>query len=150
MGGLFKEFRSFAVKGNVIDLAVGVIIGAAFGKIVTSLVQDIINPPLGLVIGKVDFSNLHVTLKKAAVANGQTQPAVTVNYGNFLNVLVQFVITAFAIFLLVKAINAARDRIEPEKPIDAPVTKQCRFCLSDIPPDAIKCKFCTSDLTDQT
>jgi len=144
---ILKEFREFAVKGNVIDLAVAVIIGGAFGKITTSLVQDIINPPLGLLLGKVDFSGLKIVLKPAVmVGSAVKQPAVTWNYGNFFNVSIQFLITAFAVFLLVKALNTARSRmVEPAAP-GGPVTRQCPFCLSDVPFNAGKCKFCTSEL----
>lgn len=155
---IFREFREFAVKGNVIDLAVGVIIGAAFGKIVTSVVEDLVMPPIGALLGKVDFKDLFVVLpgqdaaKVAKVeathslAAAKAEGVAVVAYGNFFNQIVQFVIVAFAVFLLVKAVNSARRKFE--KPVEAsePVTKQCPHCLSDIPIRATRCKFCTSDL----
>jgi large conductance mechanosensitive channel len=158
--GLFREFREFAVKGNVIDLAVGVIIGAAFGKIVTSVVEDVIMPPLGMVMGRVDFKDKFLVLpgqddKLAALpqANFTLSPATAkehgisvLAYGNFLNNVVQFLIVAFAVFLLVKAINQAKAKFEAPTPTTEPVTKQCPFCLSDVPIKATKCKFCTTDL----
>jgi large conductance mechanosensitive channel len=140
--GLMKEFREFAVKGNVIDLAVGVIIGAAFGKITSSLVEDIIMPPLGLVLGKVDFTQLKLVLRPAE----GTSPAVTLNYGNFINIVIQFLILAFCVFLIIKAINSAKKRFEEEPPpVDANV-KACPFCMEDISIKATKCKYCTADL----
>lgn len=140
--GLIKEFQEFAVKGNVIDLAVGVIIGAAFGKITSSLVEDIIMPPLGLILGRVDFTDLKITLK---AAEGKA-PAVTLNYGNFINILIQFLILAFCVFLIVKAINTAKKHFSepPAKPDET--IRPCPQCLSDIPKAAHKCKFCTADV----
>jgi large conductance mechanosensitive channel len=143
--GIIKEFREFAVRGNVIDLAVGVIIGASFGRIVTSLVDDVIMPPIGILLGNVDFAELKITLQ-AATAD---QPAVTLNYGNFISVIVQFTIVAFAVFILVKALNKARARFEPPPagsgPQKPPV-KECQFCRSEIPLLATKCKFCTAEV----
>jgi len=157
--GLIKEFREFAVKGNVIDLAVGVIIGGAFGKIVTSVVEDLVMPPIGILLGKVDFTSLFVVLPGQQDKLAKLKPAdeltqakakelgiATFNYGSFLNNVLQFLVIAFAVFLMVKAINRARSRFEPATPSGEPVTKQCGFCLSDIPTHAVKCKFCTSDL----
>jgi len=139
-----NEFKQFAVKGNVIDMAVGIIIGASFGKIISSLVSDVIMPPIGLALGKVDFSNLFITLSgnvyptlEAAKAAG----AVTLNYGVFIDAMIQFVIVAFAVFLLVKWVN----KMKKEAPVE-PNSKQCPYCLSTVPLKATKCGHCTSQL----
>ena len=146
---MLKEFRDFAARGNVIDLAVGVIIGAAFGKIVASAVADLIMPPLGMAIGRVDFSNLFISL------NGATYPSLeaakqagapTINYGLFLNTVIEFLIVAFAVFLLVKQIN----RLKKPAPAVVPETRDCPFCISKIPPTATRCPFCTSELKSGT
>lgn len=151
---IISEFKKFAMRGNVMDMAVGIIIGAAFTKIVDSLVKDILMPPLGLVLGKIDFANLYFVLKDGTPAApyvsaqaAQTAGAVTLNVGNFLNALISFVIVAFAVFLLVKAMNTLRDRLNkaPE-----PATKVCPFCCSDIPAKAVKCPHCTADLNKTT
>ena len=146
---MWKEFKEFAVKGNAIDLAVGVIIGAAFGSIVTSLVKDIIMPPIGLVTGGLNFDNLFVILKDApggavfaTPAEAAKAGAVTLNYGNFLTFLVNFLIVAFCIFLLVRALNKMK-RPEPAK---APVSKDCPFCAMTIPVKATRCPHCTSEM----
>ncbi len=141
---MLKEFREFAARGNVIDLAVGVIIGAAFGKIVASLVSDIIMPPIGLLIGRVDFKSLFVSLDGqhyASLADAQKNAAPTINYGLFLNTVIEFLILAFVVFLLVRQIN----RLAP-KPAPAPAApmKACPFCASQIPAAATRCPFCTS------
>ncbi len=148
---MFKEFKEFAVKGNVIDMAVGIIIGAAFGTIVNSLVADIIMPPIGLLLGKVDFANLFFILKEgtvlppyATVADAKKAGAVTLNYGLFLNTITSFLIVAFSVFLLVKNIN--RLKREKEAPSAVPITKECPYCLSIVPLKAIRCSHCTSDL----
>jgi len=145
---LMKEFREFAVKGNAIDLAVGVVIGAAFGKIVSSAVDDIIMPPIGMILGKVDFSNLFLMLHEgspagpyASLADAKKAGAVTLNYGNFVNTAVSFVIIAFAVFLMVKSMNQLRRQ---EKV--APTTKNCPYCQSAIPLAATRCAFCTSEV----
>jgi large conductance mechanosensitive channel len=143
---MFKEFREFAVKGNVMDLAVGVIIGAAFGKIVTSLVNDVLMPPLGLLLGKVDFSNLFFSLSGAEYASldeAKKAGAATLNYGLFLNTVIEFLLVAFAVFLLVKQVN----RLRREPPPPPPASKECPFCASDIPIKASRCPMCTSPLT---
>jgi large conductance mechanosensitive channel len=147
---LFKEFREFAVKGNVIDLAVGVIIGAAFGKIVTSLVDDLIMPPVAAVSGKVNFADMKWELREAVPGPNGTiaEKAVSINYGNFINLIVQFLIIAWAVFLLVKALNKAKARFDSAPAENEPVVKQCPYCLSDIPTAATKCKFCTSNLVE--
>ncbi|GGY11356.1 large conductance mechanosensitive channel protein MscL [Paludibacterium paludis] len=151
---ILKEFKEFAVKGNVIDLAVGVVIGGAFGSIVKSLVDDIIMPPIGLLIGNVDFSNLFVVLQDGAkqagpyvsVAAAKQAGAVTLNIGLFINALVSFTIVAFAIFMLVKAVN--RLKREPASAAETPPdTKSCRYCCSSIPLNATRCPHCTSDLS---
>lgn len=141
---MLKEFKEFAVKGNVIDLAVGIIIGAAFGKIVSSLVNDIIMPPVGKLLGKVDFSNLFINLSGtsyASLAEAKKAGAATINYGLFLNTCLEFLIVAFAVFLLVQQINRLKKApVAPEAN-----SKQCPFCLSNIPLKAVKCAHCTSD-----
>jgi len=143
---MFKEFKEFIMRGNVMDLAIGIVIGAAFGKIVTSFVSDILMPPIGLALGKVDFTNLFINLSdthydtlKAAKEAG----APTINYGLFLGVVIDFIIVAFAIFLVIRMVNRMRRKkeVEPEA-----ATKECAFCLSSIPINAIKCAHCTSDL----
>ena len=144
-----KEFREFAVKGNVVDMAVGIIIGAAFGSIVKSLVDDVIMPPIGLALGNVDFANLLVLLKPglkapppyATVADAQAAGAVTINYGNFVNNVVTFVIVAFVVFLIVRVAN----RLKPQDAA-ASSTKDCPYCRMAIPVAATRCPQCTSDL----
>jgi len=150
---MFKEFKEFAVKGNVVDMAVGIIIGAAFGTIVKSLVDDVIMPPIGLLLGNVDFSNLFVTLKEGAAAAGpyatlaaaKTAGAVTLSYGAFLNTIISFLIVSFSVFLLIKGINNLKREKEAPAPA-APATKDCPFCFSAIPVKATKCPYCTSNL----
>jgi len=143
--GILKEFKEFAVKGNAIDMAVGLVIGAAFGKIVTSLVSDIIMPPIGLVLGKMDFSSLFLSLSgidyetlKAAKDAG----AATLNYGSFINTVIDFVIVAFAIFLVIKQINRLKEAPAPAEP----TTKDCPKCCSSIPVKATRCPHCTSEV----
>jgi large conductance mechanosensitive channel len=143
---MLKEFRDFAMRGNVLDLAVGFIMGAAFGKIVTSLVSDIIMPPIGLILGKVDFSSLYINLSGKdfdTLADAKKAGAATINYGLFLNNVIDFLIVAFAVFLMVKQIN----RLMP-KPPPAPVvpTKACNYCTTVIPAAATRCPHCTSEL----
>jgi large conductance mechanosensitive channel len=148
---MFKEFKEFAMRGNVVDMAVGIIIGAAFGTIVKSLVADIIMPPIGLLLGNVDFSNLFIVLKGAAagdafasLADAQKAGAVTLNYGLFINTIISFLIVAFAIFLLIKGLNKMKR--EEEAPPEEPTTKECPSCLSTISIKATRCAHCTSDL----
>jgi large conductance mechanosensitive channel len=143
---MFKEFKEFAVRGNVIDLAVAVVIGAAFGKIITSLVDDILMPPLGLLLSRVDFSNLYVSLsgeRYASLAAAKEAGAPTLNYGLFLNSVLTFIIVAFAVFLVVRQVNRMR---RPQEEAE-PVAKECPFCLSTIPLKATRCPQCTSELT---
>lgn len=135
---IVKEFKEFAMRGNVVDMAVGIIIGAAFGKIVTSLVNDVIMPPIGLLLGNVDFSNLVLTLKEKTADSA----AVTLNYGMFINTVLDFLIVALAIFVLIKQINRLKTK-EPEPEI---TTKECPRCLSSIAIKATRCPFCTSEL----
>jgi large conductance mechanosensitive channel len=141
--GLAKEFKEFAMRGNVVDMAVGIIIGAAFGKIVSSIVKDIIMPPIGKLMGNVDFSDLFINLSSgsfASLTEAQKAGAVTINYGLFINTVLDFIIVAFAIFLLVRAMNQLKKKEEP-----APVTtKECPECLSTIPMKAKRCAHCTS------
>lgn len=144
---MLKEFKEFAVRGNVLDLAIGVVIGAAFGKIVTSLVDDIVMPPIGMLLGRVDFTNLFVDLSGKhfpSVAAAKAAGAPTINYGIFLNTVLSFLIVAFVVFLIVRQVNKMR-RGE-EKPAAAPVVKECPYCLSSIPIKATRCPHCTSEL----
>ena len=139
---MLKEFREFAVKGNVVDMAVGIIIGAAFGKIVNSFVNDVLMPPIGLLLGKVDFSSLFINLSGKpydSLTTDKAAGAATINYGQFLNTVIDFTIVAFAIFLLVRQVN--RLKREPEK-----TTKECPYCLSKVPLKATRCPSCTSEL----
>ena len=143
---MWKEFKQFAARGSVIDLAVGVIIGAAFGKVISSLVSDIVMPPIGLVIGRVDFRNLYVALNGqtyASLAEAQKAGAPTINYGLFINTTVEFLIVAFVVFLLVRQMN----RVMPP-PVVAPgePRRDCPFCASSIPIRARRCPFCTSEV----
>jgi large conductance mechanosensitive channel len=143
---MFKEFREFAARGNVIDLAVGVIIGAAFGKIVTSLVNDVIMPPIGMLLGRVNFKDLFVTLTGVhynSLAEAQAAAAPTLNYGLFLNAIFEFVIVAFAVFLMVRQINRLKTPV-PTAP--APDQRDCPFCISRIPAAARRCPHCTSEI----
>ena len=142
---MFKEFREFVVKGNVIDLAVGIIIGIAFGAIVTSLVNDIIMPPIGLLLGKINFSDLFINLSGTAYPSlkaAKDAGAATINYGVFLNAVINFIIVAFVVFLLVKQVN----RVKKEPAPAEPNTKECKYCLSNIPVKATRCPHCTSQL----
>jgi large conductance mechanosensitive channel len=150
---MLKDFREFIMRGNVVDMAVGIIIGAAFGTIVSSLVADIIMPPISLALGKVDFSNLFVLLKTGStpgpylsLSAAQAAGAVTENYGRFVNTVFSFLIVAFAVFLLIRAINNMRRRVEAPKPGVAPTTKDCPYCVSKIPIKATRCPNCTSQL----
>jgi len=142
---MFKEFKEFIMRGNVVDLAVAVIIGVAFGAIVTSLVNDIIMPPIGLLVGKVDFASLFINLSGthyATIAEAKAAKAPTINYGVFLNAVINFVIVAFAVFVVIKQINRFKRKPE-EKPVD---TKSCTYCISAIPIKATRCPNCTSQL----
>jgi large conductance mechanosensitive channel len=148
---MLKEFKEFAMRGNVVDMAVGIIIGAAFGTIVKSLVDDIIMPPIGLLLGKVDFSNLFLVIKKGAlagpfatVAEAHKAGAVTVNYGIFINTVISFLIVAFAVFILIRGLNKLK-RAEEAPPAE-PTTKECPNCFSTISIKASRCAFCTSEL----
>jgi large conductance mechanosensitive channel len=143
---MLKEFKDFAMRGNVLDLAIGVIIGGAFGKIITSLVNDILMPPIGLLLGKVDFSNLYIDLSGghyASLAAAKDAGAATINYGSFLNTIIDFLIVGFVIFLIIRQIN--RLQKPTPKPV-APSTKECPYCLTSIPMKATRCPACTSEL----
>lgn len=140
---MLKEFKEFVMRGNVVDLAIGVVIGVAFGKIVTSFVEDVLMPPIGLALGNVDFSNLFINLSGKdypSVAAAKAAGAATLNYGIFLNTVLNFLIIAFAIFILIKQINRM------QKPAAAPATKDCPHCLQAIPIKATRCAHCTSEL----
>ena len=142
---MYNEFKEFIMRGNVIDLAIGVVIGAAFGKIVTSFVEDVLMPPIGLLLGGADFSNLFINLSGKAypsIAAAKAAGAATLNYGIFLNNIINFLIIAFAIFLLIKQIN----RMQRPAPAAAPTTKDCPYCLSAVPLKATKCAHCTAEL----
>ena len=143
---MLKDFKEFAMKGNVIDMAVGIMIGAAFGKIVTSFVSDLLTPLIGRVVGKMDFSNLFINLSDgdyATLAEAKKAGAATINYGLFLNTTIDFLIVAFAIFLLIRQIN----RLKREQPAPEPTTKECSYCFSSIPLKAVRCPHCTSELS---
>ncbi|HEY98435.1 MAG TPA: large conductance mechanosensitive channel protein MscL [Dehalococcoidia bacterium] len=155
---MFKEFKEFIMRGNVLDLAIGIIIGAAFSTIVNSLVKDIIMPPIGLALGNVDFNNLFAVIKEgteaagpyATLADAQAAGAVTINYGVFINTIIVFIIVAFAVFLIVRTVNRARRAMEARKEAEtaaaAPTTKDCPYCFSKIHVDAKRCPNCTSEL----
>ena len=148
---MFKEFKEFVMRGNVVDMAVGIIMGAAFGTIIKSLVSDVIMPPIGLLLGGVDFSNLFVVLKEgtmpspyASLANAQAAGAVTINYGTFLNTVISFLIVSIAIFMLIKGLNSLHR--QKEAPEEEPTTKECPFCFSTIAIKATRCPSCTSEI----
>jgi large conductance mechanosensitive channel len=148
---MLKEFREFITRGNAVDMAVGLIIGAAFGAIVGSLVTDVLMPPIGLALGKVDFGNLFVVLKSGAipgpyvsVAAAKQAGAVTLNYGVFINTIVSFLIIALAVFMVIRQFNKLRKKAEA--PAAAPATKECPYCLSAVAIKATRCPFCTSTL----
>lgn len=142
---MLKEFKAFVMRGNVLDMAVGIIIGAAFGRIITSLVADVIMPPIGLLLGKVDFSTLFLNISGkpyATLADAKAAGAATINYGLFINSIIDFLIVALVIFLIVRQVN----RWSKPEPVAAPTTKDCPFCCSAIPVKATRCPDCTSEL----
>ena len=149
---MLKEFKEFAMRGNVVDMAVGIIIGAAFGTIVTSLVADVLMPPIGLLLGNIDFANLFIVLKEGTKASGpyvslaaaKAAGAVTINYGLFINTVISFLIVAVAVFLLIRSIN--RLKRQGEAPPTVPTTKECPYCISTIPIKATRCSHCASEL----
>lgn len=148
---MWQEFKKFLMRGNVIDLAIAVVIGAAFGTIVKSLVDDIIMPPIGLLLGKVDFANMHAVLKAgtppppyASLADAKAAAAVTINYGQFINTIISFIIIAFVVFMIVRSLNRMR---KPEEAPAAPTTKDCPYCATAIPLGATRCPHCTSELS---
>jgi large conductance mechanosensitive channel len=144
-GTMLKEFREFIARGNVLDLAVAVIIGGAFGKIVTSLVNDVVMPPIGLLLGKVDFSNLFINLSRipyASLMEAKAAGAPTINYGIFLNAAIDFLVIAFVVFLMIRAFNRMRRTQAPPPP----ATKECPYCISAVPLKAVRCPNCTSEL----
>ncbi len=144
---MLKEFKEFAMRGNVLDMAVGIIIGAAFGKIVAVFVSDVLMPPIGLLLGKVDFSNLFINLSGkpvSSIAEAKAAGAATINYGLFLNSVIDFLIVAFAIFLLIKQVNRLKRQPEPVPVV--PTTKDCPYCLSSVALKATRCPHCTSEL----
>lgn len=150
---LFDEFKTFVMRGNVLDMAVGVILGAAFGKIITSLVTDVLMPPVGLLLGKMDFSGMFVNLAGqtyATMADAKAAGAPTINYGLFINTVIDFLIVAFVIFLMVRQFNKLMERAKkPEAPA-ASATRDCPYCLSSIPIKATRCAHCTSELKPAT
>lgn len=148
---MFKEFKEFAMKGNVVDMAVGIVIGAAFGTIVKSFVSDILMPPIGLLMGNVDFSNLFIVLKEGSqagpfmtIADAQAAGAVTLNYGMFVNTVISFIIVAVAVFMVIKSLNKMQR--QEEAPLEEPTTKECSYCFTIIPINATRCPNCTSEL----
>ncbi len=150
---MFKEFKEFAMRGNVVDMAVGIVIGAAFGTIVKSFVDDVLMPPIGLLLGNVDFANLFTVLKEGAKAAGpyaslaaaKAAGAVTLNWGTFINTIISFIIIAFVVFRVIKGINHIKR--EKEAPTAEPTTKDCPFCFTSIPIQASRCPQCTSQLS---
>lgn len=150
---MLKEFKAFIMRGNVVDMAVGIVIGGAFGLIIKVLVSDVIMPPIGLLMGGVDFANLFVVLKEGATAAGpyasladaKAAGAVTINYGVFTNTVISFIIVGFAIFMMIKALNSMKKK-EEEAPEEEPTTKDCSFCFSSIAIKATRCPNCTSEL----
>ena len=147
----FSEFKAFAMRGNVVDLAVGVIIGAAFGKIVTSLVNDIVMPPIGKLLGNVNFKDLYVPLADTtakSLEEAQAAGVPVIAYGQFINILIDFTLVALCVFLLVKVVNRLSRKKEEEAPVPVePTTRECPYCLSDIPKPASRCSHCTSEVT---
>jgi large conductance mechanosensitive channel len=144
---MFKEFKEFAMRGNVLDMAIGIIIGAAFGKIITSLVGDVLMPPIGLLLGKLDFSNLFINLSGqhfASLTDAKAAGVATINYGIFFNTIIDFIIVAFVIFLLIRQVNKMKRQPEPAPAVST--TKECPYCLSVIPIKATRCPHCTSEL----
>jgi large conductance mechanosensitive channel len=149
---MLKDFKEFAMRGNVVDMAVGIIIGAAFGTIINSLVSDVIMPPIGLLFGNIDFSNLFIVLRQGAkeagpygsLAAAKAAGAVSINYGFFINTVISFVIVAFAVFLLIRGVNKMKR--QTETPPAVATTKECPYCLSTIPIKATRCGHCTSEL----
>lgn len=153
MRGFLKEFKEFAIRGSVVDMAVGIVIGGAFGTIAKSLVSDVIMPPIGLAIGHVNFGELFWVLEPGkqpgpyhTIAEAQKAGAVTLNYGTFINDILSFLIIAWAVFFLVRMINRVRSEFEPSPVPVAPTTKECPYCASSIPIKAIRCPNCTSKL----
>jgi len=143
---MLKEFKEFATRGNMFDMAVGIILGIAFGKVVTSMVNDILMPPIGRLLGRVDFSNLFINLSGthyATLADAKKAGAAVISYGVFCNTVIEFLIAAFAVFLLVKQINRLR---RPAPPPEAPATRECPYCISTISLKATRCPHCTSEL----
>lgn len=150
---MLKEFKNFALRGNVLDMAVGIIIGASFSTIINSLVNDILMPPFGWLLGGVDFENFYLTIKTGSPAgpyssltDAQTAGAVTVNYGLFINAIISFLIVALAMFLLIRTINRLQERGKQELAEEGPTSKDCPFCFTPIPVQAIRCPHCTSQL----
>lgn len=146
---MLKDFKDFVMRGNVVDMAVGVVIGGAFGKIVSSLVNDVLMPPIGRLTGGVDFSSLYLNLSGtayASLAEAQKAGAATINYGVFLNTIINFLIVAAAMFIVISQMNALQKKLAKPHSDAAPTTKECQFCLSVIPVKAVKCAHCASDL----
>ncbi|MGQ9775690.1 MAG: large-conductance mechanosensitive channel protein MscL [Thermodesulfobacteriota bacterium] len=148
---MLKEFKEFAMRGNVLDMAVGIILGASFGSIVNSLVADVIMPPIGYLLGNIDFSNLFIVIKEGktpgpypSLAAAKATGAVSINYGYFINTIIIFFIIAFSVFLLIKSVNKMRRQQEAPPPV--PTTKECPYCFSVIPIKALRCPHCTSEL----
>ncbi len=145
---MFKEFKEFAMRGNVLDMAIGIIIGAAFGKIVTSFINDVLMPPMGLLMGKADFSSLYLNISGKefpSLAAAKQAGAATINYGIFMNTVLDFLLVAFAVFLLVKQVNRLKRQPAPAPAV--PTTKDCPYCLSAVAIKAVRCAHCTSQLT---
>lgn len=143
---MLKEFKEFALRGNVLDMAIGIILGLAFGKVITALVADILMPPIGMLLGRVDFSNFFINLTQthyASLADAKKAGAAVIAYGTFVNTVVEFLIVAFAVFLVIRQVNRLK---KPAPPPAAPASKECPFCVSSIPLKATRCPQCTSEL----
>ena len=148
MAKILTEFKQFAVRGNLVDMTIGITVGAAFGRIATSLVNDVLMPPIGLLLSEVDFANLYINLTKtsyASLADAKAAGAATINYGTFLNTVISFLLVALVVFLLVRQVNRMKRRDEAPPPA-APTAKECPYCLSQVPLKATRCAYCTSTL----
>ncbi len=149
--GMIKEFKEFAMRGNVVDMAVGIIIGGAFGKIVTSMVNDVIMPPIGKAMGNVNFADLYVSLDNAkgpfkSLADAKAAGAAVIAYGSFISTVIDFIIVAFCVFMMIKVMNSMTKRLSAPAPAAAPTNKECPFCFSSIPIKATRCPNCTSEI----
>jgi large conductance mechanosensitive channel len=149
--GMIKEFKEFAMRGNVVDMAVGIIIGGAFGKIVTSMVNDVLMPPIGKAMGNVNFADLYISLDNTkgpfkSLADAKAAGVAVIAYGSFISTIIDFIIVAFCVFMMIKVMNSMTKRLSAPAPAAAPTNKECPFCFSSIPIKATRCPNCTSEL----